>query len=566
MQKQRERIQKNFQENDNTWLKTPENRALEFVSQSEGQPLDTATRAAIEPQFAHNFADVRVHTDSQAANVASGVEARAFTVGHDVVFNAGEYQPESLQGQALLTHELTHVVQQRGGAGSNPSVFGAHEREAEGVERMMALGDPIPQIQTQTAVGLAYGKGDPPLIEKEILEELERRLTGLKEQAAKLLGDEGMPNQPPDHRKHRTNLPRVGDLKKELRRIVNDPGSPRQKAAEKLLGEIDDVQQKLGNVNKEHPHRQVNTEGSNTQKFSKNKPVVNPTDSKTPTKNPPNKANVPVKPPIPTGSGGSTPVGSTSPRPASPSASSDASRAAVRKVVADHLVSSGKNLAKIDAFVKGLSTFLAVKGALDHALNVLAAIDSMENLLAHGTAMPKEQQQANEVLQQAQQAATWAQSTLEDTPLYSWIPIIDNALRVEDDQGLFSIDSHLSTQRHTLERAAHSFDDLADGLTDNASRLGDEILKQVVEMVTPHTDGTASNAIAFALYESLGKLQGTIQAASHAYREAAQTLNDLTSEIAKLDEAANNAGWDVAQRRARREYQAKYPPSNSSSH
>ena len=111
MQKQRERIHKNFRENDSTWLNTPENRALEFVSQSKGQPLDTATRAAIEPQFAHNFADVRVHTDLEAATVASGVEARAFTVGRDVVFNAGEYQPESLQGQALLAHELTHTVQ-----------------------------------------------------------------------------------------------------------------------------------------------------------------------------------------------------------------------------------------------------------------------------------------------------------------------------------------------------------------------------------------------------------------------------------------------------------------------
>ncbi len=58
-----------------------------------------------------------MHTDTQAAESARAVNARAFTVGQDVVFGAGQYAPESSTGQRLMAHELTHVVQQDGDQG-----------------------------------------------------------------------------------------------------------------------------------------------------------------------------------------------------------------------------------------------------------------------------------------------------------------------------------------------------------------------------------------------------------------------------------------------------------------
>jgi outer membrane protein OmpA-like peptidoglycan-associated protein len=64
-----------------------------------------------------DFSAVRVHTDPDAARSAQAVNARAYTVGHDLVFAAGAYSPHSTEGQRLLAHELTHVVQQ-GDAGS----------------------------------------------------------------------------------------------------------------------------------------------------------------------------------------------------------------------------------------------------------------------------------------------------------------------------------------------------------------------------------------------------------------------------------------------------------------
>ena len=79
--------------------------------------------------------DVRVHTDDRAEALASSVSARAFTTGTDVYFAKGEYSPGSSDGQQLLAHELTHVVQQRGAPSSGPLSVSqpgdALEQEAE---------------------------------------------------------------------------------------------------------------------------------------------------------------------------------------------------------------------------------------------------------------------------------------------------------------------------------------------------------------------------------------------------------------------------------------------------
>lgn len=83
------------------------------LSSGGGQPLDTTTRAFMEPRFGHDFSQVRVHTDGQAAVSARTINALAYTVGRDVVFGAGQYAPRTSVGQRLLAHELTHVVQQK---------------------------------------------------------------------------------------------------------------------------------------------------------------------------------------------------------------------------------------------------------------------------------------------------------------------------------------------------------------------------------------------------------------------------------------------------------------------
>ncbi len=96
------------------------------VLRSPGQPLDPAPRAFMESRFGHDFNQVRVHSDATAAESASAVNALAYTVGQDVVFAAGRYAPGTTEGDHLLAHELTHVVQQSGGRevrGANGPLF-----------------------------------------------------------------------------------------------------------------------------------------------------------------------------------------------------------------------------------------------------------------------------------------------------------------------------------------------------------------------------------------------------------------------------------------------------------
>ncbi|MGZ5442171.1 MAG: eCIS core domain-containing protein [Thermoanaerobaculia bacterium] len=85
------------------------------AAQRSGAPLAADIRSFFEPRFGHDFSSVRVHTDGEAARAARGTEARAYTLGRDIVFGAHEYAPGTVEGRRLLAHELTHVVQQEGG-------------------------------------------------------------------------------------------------------------------------------------------------------------------------------------------------------------------------------------------------------------------------------------------------------------------------------------------------------------------------------------------------------------------------------------------------------------------
>lgn len=79
---------------------------------SPGQPLPASVQDYFRPRFGHDFSAVRVHTDPQAAKSAQAVEARAYTVGNDLVFAPGQYVPGTATGQHLIAHELAHVIQQ----------------------------------------------------------------------------------------------------------------------------------------------------------------------------------------------------------------------------------------------------------------------------------------------------------------------------------------------------------------------------------------------------------------------------------------------------------------------
>lgn len=90
----------------------PQSEAALNALQGQGHPLPESSLAFFEPRFGHYFSQVRIHTDNQTADIAHAINAQAFTHGRDIFFNTGRFQPQTPEGQKLLAHELTHVLQQ----------------------------------------------------------------------------------------------------------------------------------------------------------------------------------------------------------------------------------------------------------------------------------------------------------------------------------------------------------------------------------------------------------------------------------------------------------------------
>lgn len=102
---------------------------IDNIRSSGGSSLDSNTGEFMKSRFGgYDFSNVRIHADRRAATLAQSVNALAYTVGNDIVFGQGRYQPDTLQGRKLLAHELTHVVQQ---SGSGANRFGQSDGKRE---------------------------------------------------------------------------------------------------------------------------------------------------------------------------------------------------------------------------------------------------------------------------------------------------------------------------------------------------------------------------------------------------------------------------------------------------
>jgi hypothetical protein len=117
----------------------PDIEAAIAAASGHGRPLDAGVANQAGTTLGDSFGDVHVHHDDHAAALSRAVSARAFTVGRDIFFAAGEYRPATAGGRDLLTHELAHVVQQRGAAQSGPLTVSQPgdvlEREADAAAR-----------------------------------------------------------------------------------------------------------------------------------------------------------------------------------------------------------------------------------------------------------------------------------------------------------------------------------------------------------------------------------------------------------------------------------------------
>jgi hypothetical protein len=183
-------------------LMTPSGAATGSVPAGGGIPLPLPFRSEMEARFGEDFDQVRVHEGAEGAAAAAELNAKAYTIGQDIIFAAGRYSPGTFDGRRLLAHELAHVVQQsRGGPRPTLAANATHEQHADAAAREAVSGSGAVAVQGVTGVGAAREPDAPT------------RLTP-REMLAEILKQRGWTNTvpqpplPPDKRG-----PRLGDPK-----------------------------------------------------------------------------------------------------------------------------------------------------------------------------------------------------------------------------------------------------------------------------------------------------------------------------------------------------------------
>ncbi|MBW4631806.1 MAG: DUF4157 domain-containing protein [Iphinoe sp. HA4291-MV1] len=131
-------------------------------ARGSGVPLANNIREPMEQAFGADFSGVKVHTGAQSNQLNQSIQARAFTTGQDVFFRQGEYNPGSQEGQELIAHELTHVVQQNGTGVQRSQYLLGDEliREQPGSSTTSA------QAKTRTKKDIAQGRADYAVLQR----------------------------------------------------------------------------------------------------------------------------------------------------------------------------------------------------------------------------------------------------------------------------------------------------------------------------------------------------------------------------------------------------------------
>jgi Domain of unknown function (DUF4157)/Pre-toxin TG len=184
----------------------------------------------MESKFGEDLSDVRIHTGARASESALALGARAYTIGREIVFGAGRYEPNTIKGQRLLAHEIVHVLQQRG---PRRSVGSLGEAETEACEAGAAMASGLPQpVHSVVPVGIqrdALSPGEleeaaklhselPLTLDPRQRKVIEKRLTELaSKQAGATSAEAHDVTEKPDPRK--LPEPKREDLAKQIKQI-----------------------------------------------------------------------------------------------------------------------------------------------------------------------------------------------------------------------------------------------------------------------------------------------------------------------------------------------------------
>jgi len=168
----------------------PEQTGEVAAPTGEGRPMSPKLRSMFEERFGEDFRKVRIHASEHAAESARALDAVAYTVGTDVVFDAGKFNPNSKQGEHLLAHELAHVVQQSRG-GDAPQSFnsgsGLEQEAAQAATQFSSGVGPVSVSGASSAGAARQENADVPLWKRVLNPVYQKALKVLPKPAAEKL-------------------------------------------------------------------------------------------------------------------------------------------------------------------------------------------------------------------------------------------------------------------------------------------------------------------------------------------------------------------------------------------
>ena len=550
-----------------------------------GRPLPPAERAFFEPRLGVDLSAVRLHTDSPAGVAARAIDARAYTYGADIFYAAGE-RPGADQ---LTAHELAHVIQNTASKG-------------RAVIRR-APGDPASPPPAKIVSSVWGVQGHSVVVVESGGERIAFYQRGLGPRPPGHRPEGHAGPQPGDWAPFDGFQEKGGRGRfvKELYHLGKNPSDPlhgfgdaKNKEISAWLGrfqhpplperpwrEVQIELQRLG-VPVIHP---LPTQGGGT-------PPPAPAHGRTPggggTPPPPSKTASPTgpappqavvgqplapvakqglsaggtaatppihglaqPPSVPLREGPHEPGASTKTPPVAPPQPQVTPKTTDgggnREGLAKAIARNASSIRRANQFTQRLRGYLGAWGALQSVLGALALIDSMTKLLAHDTALPAEQREADELSRQSQEAIKEAEEATEDISVFGWFLLTGEAQRNEDAEALFAIDDTLTKMRRSLEKASKQLQGLSDDILRSAHSLEEAKFKQYREISKSQF---VSAGVEFTLYVSLERLHGTVLESARNFATASQTLAYWADHLKPLEDKAYHAWWYVAKKRA----------------
>lgn len=172
---------KNLQEQNFFGVQQKHNFFTSLFLNGKGQSLPKSGNAFFSSKMNYDFSDVKIHIGKEAAASAASINAKAYTIGNDVVFNEGKYDMHSYEGKTLLAHELVHVMQQ------NPVNKISRKNEDNGSNESCAEGSV--DLEAYTSAG--YNKGSGEVVDEKT--ERAKGCKGCKDNCVKITGNLNVP-------------------------------------------------------------------------------------------------------------------------------------------------------------------------------------------------------------------------------------------------------------------------------------------------------------------------------------------------------------------------------------